>query len=404
MVGIGANGLESDADRMRYAASTSRITHIDGLRAVAVLLVILDHSVQRGLTSGDSGAFTMAIRRVFAEGAHGVDLFFVLSGFCLSYPILSQLARNGQASFDVAGYLARRLVRIIPPYYAAIALLVLVPLALLPLHVYVPAGVVNHAGAGDVLRQALFLDWRTSFINGSFWTLCVEFRWYFVFPVALMLWIKYPRLFALSMLGLVTCYWLTRLHSVDVGTLFPFLLGIVAAHAYVRHSWHRAAYYLVPAGILLGLLLENATSMENQFGADLSSPFAQINPGWQIAAFGLVLLAGHAKLLRAALSLRPIAAVGVASYSIYLVHEPVVQLVDLQMHGALLQCIVASIASIAAGALFWSVFERPWLYGSLRTLALKSLLPALTRGLHVLRVPRALFAFEADRAAEEAAA
>ncbi len=78
------------------------------------------------------------------EGAHGVDLFFVLSGFCLSYPVLQSLRAEHAARFNITRYFAKRIVRIVPPYYAAIALLVLVPAMHPPV------------GAGDVFKQTVF--------------------------------------------------------------------------------------------------------------------------------------------------------------------------------------------------------------------------------------------------------
>lgn len=365
-----------------------RIRYIDGLRAVAVVLVILDHTMQHGLTSGGTDTFTLLARRVFAEGAHGVDLFFVLSGFCLSYPLLASIRRDATASIDLAKYLAKRFVRIVPPYYAALALCVAGSSAASSLRLAVPYGTLNQVGAGDIMRQALLLDWHTKFINGSFWTLCVEFRWYFLFPAALVLWIRYPRLFTLAMLGLAASYWLTRMHSVDLGTLFPFLLGIVAADLSVRGIWSRSAYYLIPSGALLGLVLEKWTSMETPFGTDVVAPFAQINPGWQIAAFGLVLAVGQAKMLRSILSSRPFVATGVASYSIYLIHEPLVQLIDANVRSVLIAALAAVAVSSIAGAAFWRLFERPWLFGRPRQIALGYLEPLIARGLYAVRVPR----------------
>ena len=75
-------------------------------------------------------------------------------------------------------------MRILPPYYIAIALLYAASF-------FVPW--VNHVSLYDVVRQALFLDNGTKFLTGSFWTLPIEFRWYFFFPVGLYLWVRYPK-------------------------------------------------------------------------------------------------------------------------------------------------------------------------------------------------------------------
>src|SRR6516164_4323804 len=98
---------------MQASDQHRRIAYIDGLRALAVLLVVAHHIGEQ---------YFPAVA-AFGLGRHGVDLFFVLSGFCLSYPTLERLARDGSATFDVAEFAKRRLIRIIPPYWAAIAAL-----------------------------------------------------------------------------------------------------------------------------------------------------------------------------------------------------------------------------------------------------------------------------------------
>src|ERR1700730_9077408 len=98
------------------------IEYIDGLRAVAVLMVVICHAAK----------YTMDFHQgwpihVLFEGAHGVDLFFVISGFCLSYPILRQV-HFGKGDFDVLKFWARRIVRVMPPYWVAFALILAVAL------------------------------------------------------------------------------------------------------------------------------------------------------------------------------------------------------------------------------------------------------------------------------------
>ncbi|HKU67801.1 MAG TPA: acyltransferase, partial [Candidatus Baltobacteraceae bacterium] len=170
-----------------------RIAYIDGLRAVAVLLVVSHHVMLHSPALHVPVPF-LSVAHALLEGSHGVDLFFVLSGFCLSYPLLARLRGEQTATFDVVRYFAKRIVRIVPPYYAAVAVLLLLP------------GTRLGASALDVVKQLLFLDWHTSFLNGSFWTLCVEFRWYFFFPIALALWIRRPRAFWAIASGSVILY------------------------------------------------------------------------------------------------------------------------------------------------------------------------------------------------------
>lgn len=353
-----------------------RIRYIDGLRALAVLLVVAHHVMLH------SPSLTVPVpfaswAHVMLEGAHGVDLFFVLSGFCLSYPLLARLRGEHAARFDVTRYFAKRIVRIVPPYYAAVALLLLTPAA--------RAGV----NAGDVVKQLLFLDWHTSFLNGSFWTLCVEFRWYFFFPIALALWINRPRAFWAVASASVILYGITRVHAPDVGTLLPFMLGIVAADLEIRSvRVEQIAMALLPVAVLGALVLEQSASMPSAFGGESSIFFVQTNPGWQLAAFAFVLLASRIRPLRALLSSPPLVTVGVASYSIYLVHEPIVTQLQRDLRLPFQQEMLLSYAAaLAAGLLFWAPFERPWMGGALKARAVAALEAPLLHAAQALQIP-----------------
>lgn len=367
----------------------SRIAYIDGLRALAVLLVVLDHAVQHGLNRTAGSPAESLLRRFFAEGSHGVDLFFVLSGFCLAHPALSALRCGGSATFDVCGYFAKRVVRIVPPYYAAIGMLLLLGASASLVKYSLPAGTLGSVSVPDILKQALFLDRNTTFMNGSFWTLCVEFRWYFLFPFALALWIRNARAFIAAALAVTAMFWFTRARDVDLGTLLPFMLGIVAADLSLRPGGlhERLAKYLLLGGVLLGVILERVTSMPTQFGVERASAFIQTNAGWQIAMFGLVLAAGANAALRTLLSARLPVAAGVASYSIYLVHEPLVALVDANVGGVAAQCAVSAVAAAIVGAVFWAAFERPWLHGELKRRALDAVNAAISPAFVWLRLP-----------------
>lgn len=357
-------------------AGEHRIRYVDGLRALAVLLV-LAHHVMLHSPALHTPIPVLSWAHLLLEGSHGVDLFFVLSGFCLSYPLLQRLREEHAARFTVTRYFAKRLVRIVPPYYAAVALLLLVP------------SVRTGVNAGDVVKQALFLDWHTSFLNGSFWTLCVEFRWYFFFPLALVLWIRAPRAFWAIASASVLLYGVTRVHAPDIGTLLPFMLGIAAADLEIRGAAvERIALVLLPFALLCALMLEQTASMPSPYGAESAIFFVQTNPGWQVAAFAFVLLAGRLKVLRAALSLPPLVAVGMASYSIYLVHEPLMTALERDIQLPFAQSMAVSYAlALAAGFAFWLLFERAWTSGPLKTRAIDLLEPPITRIAHALQIP-----------------
>jgi peptidoglycan/LPS O-acetylase OafA/YrhL len=315
---------------MRAENAGDRIAFIDGLRAIAVLSVVLNHAFDRSLEFGQS---------------FGVELFFVISGFCLSYPTLARLSRNGVVDFQVAAYAARRVVRIVPPYYFAILIaLIFIRLGLAVDAAPLFAGVaVPHSFSFlDVLRQALFLDQNTIFATRSFWSLSIEFRWYFIFPIALWLWTKSPRAFIFVCAAAALGSTATRAFSIDLFCLPAFMSGIAAAHVHVYGN--RLARFALPATpLLLTMALAKTGSIAS--------------PIWQLAVFALVVAAASTPVLQRILSLRWLVGIGVVSYSIYLVQEPVIAFAE--QHG--IEAVFAAMLAVVAGIAFWAVLERPFI-------------------------------------------
>ena len=316
---------------------------MDGLRAIAVLAVVGSHAA-KWATTLHQGVW----QAVWSDGAHGVDLFFVLSGFCLSYPFLRAVRERGFAAFSVPGYIARRIVRIVPPYYCAIAVLGagIILCADRGLGISFGDGTL-HMSALDVLKQALFLDRQGIFINQSFWTLAIEWRWYFVFPLCLLLWTRSPRGFLALLIACAAAAAGTHAGGYDLLAFPAFLLGIVAADLELSgQPAARLSLMLLGLSLCLAVLLDPAYVL----GYSLQQPI-----GWQLASFCLVLAAGNVPALRAALSIRPLVWTGVASYSIYLVHEPIIELLARNSH---MGAVWAGVASVACGFGFWLACER----------------------------------------------
>ena len=345
------------------SSAPPRIDYVDGLRALAVLGVILAHVV--------SHAHSGVSHDILLEGAHGVDLFFVISGFCLAFPTLAKLHRGAPVRFSVADFGAKRLVRIVPPFY--VATVVLLALAALPHLILRHALPTDLPDARSILASLLFLDDRVALVNTSFWTLMVEFRWYFVFPVLLWLWVRSPRAFVAVGLASVILYHFTRARGLDFGTLPGFMLGIVAADLHVRGvrtaGWgehvRRWSWALILPAIAAGVAVEGTASIP---GFDRENVIWAYQPtilGWQIACFAFVVFAGNSAWMRRILSVRMLVTTGLASYAIYLVHEPIVALALARLHGPAAPFLAGGLA-LAAGFAFWVVGERPFTTGPLR--------------------------------------
>lgn len=337
-----------------------RIEYVDGLRAIAVLSVLAFHTAAHNpALVASAPALLIALLQ---QGCHGVDLFFVISGFCLSYPILARLKSGNDAPFDVCAFAARRIVRIVPPYYAAIAVLLIVSAALAASHAAYPASMPQHGfSAGDIIRQALFFDANVRLLNDVFWTLAVEFRWYFIFPIALWLWVRSPKAFAVVGVLALFAAMATRAASVDLAVLPTFMLGIVAAELHLRD--HRAVRAFALPAFAVASVAAIVTAQHAYFMWSAAPLFG-------LASFFFVVAAGVFAPLRSALSLKGMTLIGFTSYSIYLVHEPARALLQsaLAAHfSGWMLWTFGAVGSVAIGMLFSYVAERPFVSTPLRT-------------------------------------
>lgn len=336
----------------------ARVAYVDGLRALAVLSVVAFHC-------GDHSKIHLASPLGFAlrQGSHGVDLFFVLSGFCLARPALAKLAEYGSTVFDTVRYAAHRVVRIVPPYYFAIALLVAFKL-------------LTHqpVAAADVYKPVLFLDATFPALNASFWTLPIELRWYFLFPVLLYVWVRSPRLFACIGI-LVYLAQFTKAGSWDLQVLPAFMLGIIAADDRVKTSkWSRWAPLLFVYLFALDIMSSPAQWLS----------FTSI--GWQLAAFALVVAVSKSRYLSNLFAHPALAFIGTASYSIYLIHEPLIA----YMQGQGVPVLISGVVAVLSGVVFWAVLERQFTSGSPRFVLLSAIGVRIDALFEFLHVPRTL--------------
>lgn len=374
--------IKESAELMAVGREKNRIGYIDGLRAIAVLSVVVFHAAARSASS-NAHSYT-AVSLILRQGCHGVDLFFILSGFCLAYPTLSRLHDRGRATFNVAGFASRRLIRIVPPYYAALAVFVTLSYALVRAHIRFPEGLNAQAFTlPAIVNQMLFLDGDRKFLDSSFWTLAIEFRWYFLFPIVLWVWTRSRAGFAIVGLAALIAG-TTGFANVDLLFLPIFMLGIVAADIYVHERRiARVSYVMLPIMLVAAV----ASTAGSEWRYMYSGPF------WGITMFLFVVAAGTTPLVRAVLSLRPLTLIGFASYGIYLVHEPVIGLVRelIGTPGEGYRLFAPSfVVSLVAGLLFSYVAERPFVSSGLKRVLVATVEGVLFRWFAACRVGTAL--------------
>jgi len=351
-------------ERPRIASSDAvreRLPYVDGLRALALVGIVAYYVITLvpSILGPGREPFAQLLR---GAGSHGIELFFVLSGFCLAYPVLAILRSDRRVGFDAARYTARRLLRIVPPYYAALALLVVPPLIAAKLGHPLPA--VGEATAPtDILKQILFLDGGTRFVNPSFWRLCLQARWYVVFPFAVALWIKSPRAFCVLGAGVAIAASFTQARSLDIAFLPAFLLGIVAADLRVQPlRFQGLVAILLPILVIAAAAVDLSGSRSIVYAMTVPPGFViQTNLLWQLAAFTAIVAAGELRSLERILSWRPLGFVAAMAYSAFLIFEPALAALLRVPHARLSDPVATALAvlgAFAASVVFWRLIAR----------------------------------------------
>lgn len=298
---------------------------LDGLRGLAALYVVLFHCWLLAFpgfprNSGPSWLGWLMYGRL------AVVFFLVLSGFSLAI----SAARNGWHPGGTARFLSRRAWRILPPYWAALVLSVAVAYFIVPASHFGPPNLKTVVVYGLLAQDVAMAPTP----NGAFWSIAVEAELYLLFP--LLLFIR-RRLGAVVLVTGVTLLavargllaananpaegmnWLTpNLAPVFVAGLVG--AGIVVARDRIRRlPWHwLAALAAVP--VLSVMVVKGSTwTVNHYFWVDLAAA----------PAMTLLLVAvatGRPTWLMNLLSTRAIRSLGDISYSLYLIHLPIVMI------------------------------------------------------------------------------
>jgi peptidoglycan/LPS O-acetylase OafA/YrhL len=134
-----------------------RLVEIDGLRAIAIILVVLFHYTKEFFPQ----------HRLFSFGWSGVDLFFVISGFVLYLQVKRKYYRDGKTHY--LKYLRNRALRIVPAYYASLFVMILV----FGRHRFFSQEFLMH------LSFLYIFDYDVAVsIQPLYWTLAVEVQFY----------------------------------------------------------------------------------------------------------------------------------------------------------------------------------------------------------------------------------
>lgn len=320
------------------------LAELDGLRAVAILPVVLFHATlslylkgaegQVSAITGSSDVFRSPLGWIISHGFLGVQLFFVISGFVVTLPF-ARARLLGEPRPSLGRYYLKRLTRIEPPYVIALLAFLLGTLVIAPQNV----DWRDYAAGLVYLRTALFGDSPWAFFIS--WSLEIEVQFYLLAPlIASVFWIR-PHAWRRATLVLLIAATSViaahaRLAGVEAAPLAGplqhgswigtevafFLVGMLVADLWVLHE--------IRCGVRVASLAWDALWAMG-LGAVLASYRVLEMTPWGITLlvaglFAMTLGAFRSRVIRVVLSIPLVSIIGGACYTIYLFHFLVVSL------------------------------------------------------------------------------
>jgi len=332
---------------IEHLRAKPRIAQLDGLRAVAVTLVLIGHGFRSQLLWS------------------GVDLFFVLSGFLIT-GILLQERHERSLNKYCSSFYTRRARRILPPYFMFLALTsILFGVGWLR-HWYLYAFLMNTTS---------FFRFAGVYSHGVLWSLAVEEQFYLLWPVAVYLlsetalaWLAFSVVVATPLLrGIATAYFPNHW---DIYSGTPFRMDLLASGALVSLAWRIkpgsverfGALGLLLAGVVaipLGLL-----SMHPWFQPEAKTILVNV---WLYESTLLiyvgVLLWALSDRSCGLLKQRPLVYLGRISYTVYLIHVALIVVMRKYTGHSSLAWLLAFGITILYATVSWHFIEQPILNG-----------------------------------------
>ncbi len=325
---------------------------IDGLRAVAVVPVVLFH----------------AGFGIFSGGYVGVDVFFVISGYLITSIIINEL---GRGEFSLVRFYERRARRILPALF--VVMLSCIPFAWL----WMAPSQLEDFGR-SLVAVSLFASNILFWLESDYfapaaeekpllhtWSLAVEEQYYMLFPLFLLLTWRFgrPRVFygiaAVAAVSLLLCEWSWRTMPVANFYLAPtraweLLAGSLCAFVQFGAAQQRNDLL---AGLGLGLIVFAILAF------DAATPFPSLYALAPVGGTALIILfAGAGTWTARLLSLPPLVGVGLISYSLYLWHQPLFAFARVYSTDVPAPSLMLGLAllALALAVLSWQYVEKPF--------------------------------------------
>jgi peptidoglycan/LPS O-acetylase OafA/YrhL len=364
----------------RVTSSGSYVPQIDGLRFIAILIVIFYHSASRAVKYyHPQGDIEKTIVLYLPNGIAGVELFFFISGMIISYPFLTG---NGPT---LGKFYKRRLLRLEPPY------MLVLTICFLGLGVF---GLKpEHATQFDAQNMPLWQSYISSIfymhgtlygtaplLNPPLWSLEIEVAFYLLSPFLLAFYAKLLNPKARLVVGIAVVGIALLVQSICTSIdytlhykfpfrLYAFFLGILASDWTARTpNFYASRTRCYDWVFIFGFILLFVSASFQNVATEASS-YTVVLLSRAVAIFCLFVGSAWGPVARRIMGAPWIALIGGACYSIYLVHIPVMNVVASLLYRvvhpdnlplALLSAFtVLLFVSVVAGMIFYVLIERP---------------------------------------------
>lgn len=352
-----------------------RLHFIDGLRALAALFVVLCHSYYEPADGFYREPYMSHLFLTY--GRIAVVVFIVVSGYCLMLPVAK---RNGDLG-PATKFFKKRALRILPPYLAALVLcsLYIVLLASKKTGTVwdssLPFSMKSFFVHLFMLQDFRFIAAKLGHINYVFWSIAIEWQIYFFMPLIVVLFRRFNGFTVAAVAAVIG----VSIHFMAKGYFdsnYPwyialFMFGCVSAQQSVEApNQSISTLRTISTSILIGvagviLLKGHSFFMHNLPEMDIA-----------IGAVTAIVLYclysdrdAQGQIVTRVLSYGPLVAVGEFSYSLYLVHPPVLHVLDrifwrlfhLPSIPMFLTLVVCLPIVLAAAYVFHLLFERPFM-------------------------------------------
>lgn len=341
---------------------------LDTFRGLACLYVVIHHCFLQVNIDTVTNTYLIFIGDIFEKGRWAVDSFIVISGFSLANSMYENFDWNSYKKFVI-----KRAYRIIPPFYVSLLLSSLLGLTVLSnptgnnwdncIPVNCKDIIVNILLIQDVVNDSIYS------INHTFWSIAVEWKIYMLFPI--ITYLKFKLSFILAVISILVfsllTYYLLAFLGLPFYIMSPqyillFFLGLVASTLEIRKIDDKINLILFGYLIFFFLMI---------FVIDK----IKLPTFWDDVSIGVLFSCLLILMKKSKTRVFIWEKVGKISYSMYLIHAPILQIVTVATIGLgildsnrqlLVTLICGSMISLVVSKVFFELIEKPFLYISKR--------------------------------------